>query len=55
MATRPHIWQLVQVDDEGGREVIGLHATTADTPPQPDGEITVDDVTVPRSRDPARQ
>jgi hypothetical protein len=44
LAVHPNVWQLVSVDEEGNRDLIGLHATTDDSPPQPGDGIIVDDI-----------
>lgn len=44
MATRPHVWQLVEIDEHGTRELLGMHVTTEESAPQPGDELTVEDV-----------
>ena len=45
MATHPYVWHLVQIDAEGNRELLGVHATTEERSPQPDDKIEVGETT----------
>jgi hypothetical protein len=44
MATRPHVWQLVEIGEDGARELLGLHVTSEESAPEPGHELTVEDV-----------
>lgn len=45
MSTRPYVWQLVHIDAEGNRELLGVHATTEETTPEPHDTIEVGETT----------
>jgi hypothetical protein len=43
VATRPHVWQIVRIDAEGARELLGLQTTPNETPPEIGDTLDVDE------------